>query len=237
MADPAGSNYVQLVNRNTGTCLDSNSLANGHETEVLPCASGDPITDTQLWMIRRAPTPAPIFAIYTKSRDLGQPLAWNETPSDSTPPSFSSSLNPYWTVYGQKNGLGPQVPTGGSVPTWTAPAQTDALSAGLLSSGDLDRAVDATGSYHDEAALVYRRASGIPTLTVLDYADPLYRVTASSTVLSLPNLDTVVGLAVGDFDGDGLNEIAVAWTDAEGGCRSGSTATDWTPITIGCWQR
>jgi hypothetical protein len=87
--------------------------------------------------------------------------------------------------------------------------------------GDLDKLPDASGAYHDEVAVVYQSSASALTLAVLDYTTsggtyaPDAQVTQTLpkpvSLSQVPGIDTTVATAVGDFDGDGVDEIAVAY--------------------------
>ncbi len=88
--------------------------------------------------------------------------------------------------------------------------------------GDLDKIPDQQGVNHDEVATVYKTRSGDLTLAVLNYSDPsmanpLYvtQMTVPATAISPYGPIAGVSVAIGDFDGDGQNEIAVATTSGD----------------------
>jgi hypothetical protein len=81
--------------------------------------------------------------------------------------------------------------------------------------GDLDKIPDQQGVNHDEVAIAYGSTTGELKLAVLNYsgpspAAPLYvtQITVPATTYDQPIHG--VSVAIGDFDGDGQNEIAVA---------------------------
>ena len=81
--------------------------------------------------------------------------------------------------------------------------------------GDLDKIPDQQGVNHDEVAIAYGSKTGELKLAVLNYsgpssAAPLYvtQMTVPATTFDAPIHG--VSVAIGDFDGDGQNEIAVA---------------------------
>ena len=81
--------------------------------------------------------------------------------------------------------------------------------------GDLDKIPDQQGVNHDEVAIAYGSRTGELMLAVLNYsgpssAAPLYvtQTTVPATTFDAPIHE--VSVAIGDFDGDGQNEIAVA---------------------------
>jgi hypothetical protein len=114
------------------------------------------------------------------------------------------------------------------------PTSTDFMA---IAAGDLDNLPDSAGNLHDEVVVAYAGLSSDPNsktqnfkLAVLDYTAPAtappapVAVTIIDTGASIgPNsftygvstpgilpIDNVIGLAVGDFDGDGKKEIALA---------------------------
>src|SRR5262249_39722320 len=104
-------------------------------------------------------------------------------------------------------------------------------SPGAIAAGDLDRVVDEDGNYHDEIAIgseVFDGTRAQVALSVFDYAKNPGQATVNATVIGLPggaftypfNISHLNGaknlfypgainVAVGDFDGDGVNEVAV----------------------------
>ncbi len=89
--------------------------------------------------------------------------------------------------------------------------------------GDLDKIADSAGNNHDEIAIAYSTPSNngyAVNLAVLNYTSALNisepvctaNTTTSIGVDSLNDIDvvdTILDVAVADFDGDGMNEIAV----------------------------
>ncbi|MGH8896342.1 MAG: hypothetical protein ACRDZ4_04790, partial [Egibacteraceae bacterium] len=100
--------------------------------------------------------------------------------------------------------------------------------------GDLDWLPDSAGEYHDEVVVCWVTLSGgslFPNIAVLDYTSPaanatpvaITKASASHFVASsqltaslLKPDDNVVSIAIGDFDGDGRNEIAHAVLENSG---------------------
>lgn len=91
-----------------------------------------------------------------------------------------------------------------------------------IATGDLDKAVGYNGHYHDEVAVAYESSSGVYKLAVLNFTrwadkNPPPKIatinindTDDSADPNLHSCDIPIGVAIGDFDGDGNNEVAVA---------------------------
>ena len=93
--------------------------------------------------------------------------------------------------------------------------------------GDLDKIPDASGANHDEVAVAYATAAGSPVnLAVLNYTSVDSDGSQPQFVTQIPVPATgpllkyrlrfspasnLLSLAIGDFDGDGQNEIALAY--------------------------
>jgi hypothetical protein len=101
-----------------------------------------------------------------------------------------------------------------------------------LAVGDLDNRTDSAGAYHDEVVVAWAKADSTgryytPNISVIDYtsatADPT-RPEAITSAVSTKAIDTslwstngpitpsdnALSIALGDFDGDGVKEIALA---------------------------
>ena len=129
---------------------------------------------------------------------------------------------------------------GGSVPTWST-LRTDGATPGDLAApyamdaGDLDGVpspdrVNSTPVYHDEAVVVYTDDNNNWALRVVDYnagrghllvtaPDPSITTGPTGTTTNGKRYPGDMLLNVGDFDGDGRNEIAWAWQDPTGDFR------------------
>ncbi len=97
-----------------------------------------------------------------------------------------------------------------------------------LAAGDLDKLADSAGNNHDEVVVVYNDnlSANTPGLSmvVFDYTDPSTAtshtpigfaqlndfVTYDSNLTNVLPIDTIVDVAIGDIDADGMNEIIVA---------------------------
>lgn len=94
--------------------------------------------------------------------------------------------------------------------------------------GDLDKYTDVDGNNHDEVVVVYagpgNNGQTTVNVQVLDYTDPStatsfqpiggISATASTPIDANPQIfasDNILDVAIGDFDGNGLNEIAVVY--------------------------
>lgn len=89
-----------------------------------------------------------------------------------------------------------------------------------VAAGDLDKVPDENGVNHDEVAVAYVSDSGQLQLAVLNYSsvgnfgEPRFvtQTVAPNQLISInsPLTSEVLSVAIGDFDGDGQNEIALA---------------------------
>lgn len=86
-----------------------------------------------------------------------------------------------------------------------------------VAAGDLDRAVSQPAErYVDETAIAFLGPDGRLAVQVIDFAQAAGRWTTTPATGTLPSLATTngpgsVGLEIGDFDGDGGNEVAAVW--------------------------
>ena len=113
-------------------------------------------------------------------------------------------------------------PTNPNLPAWSEPvaAGTSSEPPQALAAGDLDRVLSNDDNYYDEAVAVFAGANHTLQVRVLDYQAETGKVTATS--LQLGQLGGIywqptnsygegpLAVGIGDFDGDGMNEIAVA---------------------------
>ncbi len=92
--------------------------------------------------------------------------------------------------------------------------------------GDLDKATDSQFNYHDEVAAAYATAGNSIRLTVLNYTSGNPQDASIDTIEPdsyevIPS-DNPLSIAIGDFDNDGNNEIALAYV-----CSTGITVTTY----------
>jgi hypothetical protein len=123
--------------------------------------------------------------------------------------------------------LGSPASAANSVPSWLNLVSAQAGGNPVaVAAGDLDGRINAQGFANDEAAVAYRGADGTLQVHVIDYNVAPGQVVDTSPTVALPSIGTPaagpgsVAVAVGDFDSDGQNEVAVLWQG--GGC-SGTT--------------
>ena len=116
------------------------------------------------------------------------------------------------------------------VPTWLRRVQgAGGGSPVAVAAGDLDGRVSVQGFPNDEVAVASQNPDGTLRVDVLDYNVVLGDAVTTAPTVALPAIGTSLGnpgslgVAVGDFDADGQNEIAVLWQG--GGC----PATPTTP--------
>ncbi len=91
-----------------------------------------------------------------------------------------------------------------------------------IATGDLDRALDSQHSYHDEVAVAYLSNAGTINLTVLNFSNGDSKAALASLTVPVPESsrvspsDNPLAAAIGDFDNDGNNEIALAYVGSSG---------------------
>ena len=231
-AAPGRPNGVMLVNRALGDCLAAVTDAKSGVTTVrtAPCVWGGAVPATLLW--QSSPSASRPDAFYLVSQADGRVMT--RDPSGSV--ILAAKLTPFTpaqTFYTLTVEATPVQQTfvdarGGDVPTWAVKASPLAMA---FAGGDLDRVSVAgtTLTYHDEAAVAWVGQDGVPQLRVLDYAAVPGSITVTAPSVALPAVGQPassspvgqvaagsVGLAVGDFDGDSLNELAFTWQDGNG---------------------
>ncbi|HEY7010498.1 MAG TPA: RICIN domain-containing protein, partial [Jatrophihabitantaceae bacterium] len=215
--ESAGDGYVQLVNRSDGLCLNDlgGSTAPGAAVGLWYCQdewSGHRenewriVNDNGTFLLQSA-----VSGLFL-TNDGG---FTQEVRATTTTGQQQQSM--LWT---------PVSEPGGVVPTWSAPTAKDPSLPMAMATGDLDRAVDPGGFYHDETVIAYANQDKALQVRVLDYNanDSHMLVTGSTATLNVKIGATVdgtwypgsVGVAVGDFNGDDLNEIAVTYQNASG---------------------
>ena len=225
---PGQPNWVMLVNRALGDCLAAVTDAKSGVTTVrtAPCVWGGAVPATLLWQSSSSPGSPGGDSDYLVSKADGRVITRDPSGSlilaaESTPitPAQAFFTLTVVAVPVQNNFVDSR---GGDVPTWAVPATPLAMA---FAAGDLDRVSVAgnTLTYHDEAAVAWVGQDGVPQIRVLDYAALSGSVTVTAPSVALPAVGQPgalgyaagsVGLAVGDFDGDSLNELAFTWQDA-----------------------
>lgn len=98
---------------------------------------------------------------------------------------------------------------------------TDAIAIAV---GDVDKLQDSSYNYHDEVVVAYLTQNGAVAVEVANYgnspdgSDPKNRIlgVARPAVDQLVQDDNPLAVAIGDFDGDGNNEIAVTLAANDG---------------------
>ncbi len=109
--------------------------------------------------------------------------------------------------------------TGGVVPTWSAPNLARDPGRGFdLATGDLDRAV-VNDAYRDEAAVAYLDDAGDLRVAIIDYSRPEGMQVTETAAIASGNVAGAVSAEIGDFNGDGSNEIAVTFYTQDSGLR------------------
>ena len=106
---------------------------------------------------------------------------------------------------------------GGSLPTVNFPVPNpEAAAPSALATGDLDGLADAAGNLHDEAVIAFKDADDGLEVRVVDYNATPGRATLTAPQGLLPGVGGPaapgsIAAGIGDFDADGVNEIAIAW--------------------------
>ena len=129
------------------------------------------------------------------------------------------------------------------VPTWSYPTSNEASEQGDLAVGDLDQSIADDGRFRDEAAVAMTAgADHHLVVRVLDY-----NAGDGHLLEAMPkNMPTIVpgksgggswqpgsvGVAIGDFDGDLSNDLAVTWQDESGAFKVMFLSYDEGNLTI-----
>lgn len=201
---------VRFVNRASGLCLaDGGSLQTASAT---PCQEGAG-DSTQLWAFSYE---AELGGVVVESAGDGGILHIDAAGAVAKV-DYVGPIT-YWS-------FDEVVEPGGVAPTWSiandSPGRT--VNGYDLAIGDLDGAVRYVGDdgsfvYGDEAVVAYTDAQGKLQVEVIDYNANESRLL--STALELPETpDAAVTADIGDFDGDGRNDIAVTSSRAGAGSR------------------
>ncbi len=132
------------------------------------------------------------------------------------------------TVYDNYNSVTPMI-VGNDLADRTGSSTADQVT---VATGDLDKALDSNYNYHDEVAVVYQSQASPPNqikVTVFNFANwtsgnqqvPQATIRPSSNWgVFLGGPDVSVGAAIGDFEGDGRNELVVGWVSPGALCFS-----------------
>ncbi len=230
----AGTGVVALVNRESGRCL---STAPGADTTVVAaeCASGQ-LPSNQQWTSSVASQAQSSVSLVNRASGLG--LEDNGNGGLTTAPvTGAPASDQQWLAYYAPVtfGTGDSAQTGDDVPTYGFSANPLTYT---MAAGDLDRVSESgdTYTYHDEAVMAWMpngdgpSQQTQPTVRVVDYvAGGGGRPVTTDLSAALPAAGDVreangsdqylpgsLGLAVGDFDGDSLNEIAYVSQDEFG---------------------
>lgn len=126
-----------------------------------------------------------------------------------------ASSNVRIDILDPKNSVRPQIWNVSALADRSKTLGTDAIAVAV---GDLDKATDSQFNYHDEVAVAYLTQDGNIALIVTNYTNTLlggdiYGRILGTGQLPLDSLipgDNPLSVAIGDFDNDGNNEVAVA---------------------------
>ena len=232
------TDWVMLVNRSNGLCLQS-----GSPVTVASCVWTGTVPAKLLWQLENRQGTAAANQGNLVSKAMNGQAVTRDIPSGHL--VMSATTSPVSQLQGfvlvpvtGSDGHG-KADSGGDVPTWASPSITlpDAT-ATAIAAADLDRvAVDGNNfTYHDEAVIAWVGANDVPQIRVLDYAAAPGSITATAPSVALPAVGNSsspgsIALAVGDFDGDSLNEIAFVWQDTNGILRL--TLLKYSPTSTG----
>ena len=205
VADAADDGWFMLVNTADGLCVDiqGGSSQSGTPVVAYPCSPNGQEQANQQWQVVDHTGSGWAVA----SRATGQWLTRTSSGLVEQPAhSASDDQHLFFDRVDQP---------GGVIPGWSVPEPADPSLPAAMAVGDLDRVVSRTSDqYNDEAVVAYADADRKLQLRVVDYNanDSHLLVTAPASVPA-DGIRTL-GLAIGDFDGDGNNEIAVTWQAA-----------------------
>lgn len=221
-ADPAGTGYLRLLNRSDGLCLRPLVTNPAQDPAVGSQPCSDAFADAELWRPDLVGTSTNSYTFTNKV--TGSVLTTSNLEggvlSASARGTAGSSI-----LRRQTFRLVRIVEPGGTIPTWSAGSAAAAGLPGALATGDLDRSTNAAGQYGDEAVVAYTGYDHQLQVRVIDYNANESHLLATAPSGTLPQIGATVdgvwypgsvGVAVGDFDGDLLNEVAVTWQNASG---------------------
>ncbi len=227
--DPAGppSQYMlarsdQLFITKTQQWPNTQGLATFDSTYTLKSdlsgvASSTPYTDTGM------PTTDPSWPLLPVRGRFTDPLHEQVLLLDQSNNCSDSGSCTYTLLLGESAGSA----TG--VPSWLNLVSGDAGGSPVaVAAGDLDGRIDDQGYAHDEAAVAFRGDDGTLQVHVVDYNVTSGQAVDTTPTGTLPSIGTSasgpgsIAVAVGDFDNDGQNEIAVLWQGQ--GCSAAAPA-------------
>ena len=227
--DPAGppSQYTlarsdQLFITKTQQWPNTQGLATFDSTYALNSdlsgvASSSPYTDTGM------PTTDPSWPLLPVRGRFTDPLHEQVLLLDQSNNCPASGSCTYTLLLGESAGSA----TG--VPSWLDLVSGDAGGSPVaVAAGDLDGRIDDQGYAHDEVAVAFRGDDGTLQVHVIDYNVASGQAADTTPTATLANIGTSdsgpgsLGVAVGDFDNDGQNEIAVLWQGQ--GCAAAAPA-------------
>jgi Big-like domain-containing protein/hemolysin type calcium-binding protein/ricin-type beta-trefoil lectin protein len=230
----AGTGVIALVNRESGRCLSTSGA-----TVVVAVCTWDQLPSNQQWTASVANAAQSTLTFVNGASGLALEDNGNgglTTAAVSGAPASDQQWLAYYAPVTFGTGAGAQ--TGDDPPTYSFSASPATYTT---AAGDLDRVSEFgdTYMYHDEAVVAWvpnGQSPTQPTVRVIDYVaggggrpvttDVSAGLEAPGAVQDVQGNDEYlpgsIGLAVGDFDGDSLNEIAYVWQDEFG----------WFQITI-----
>lgn len=218
-ADPDNPGYYRLVARLDGTCVNVLGGDTDDDTPIgsWPCTELPTFTDNEVWKPTAVPGRPNTYTF--ASLASGKLLTLANKEMQLEPASSARSQDQRWTLTEIKE-------PNGTVPSWSTPVWDANPLPYALAVGDLDRSVNDAGQYGDEAAVVYAsREDHRLNIRVIDYNANASHLLATGPTDTMPTIGQTIkgdwypgslGVAIGDFDGDQLNELAVTWQDGHG---------------------
>ncbi len=217
----AGDGTSNLISRSDGLCLARTGQdSNVHYTVVVTPCTGDP---SQHWQFVKGPQESGTF--------LAAPGPFEDAAVVGSA-AGTGEAGPLVSADAQIWSFQPVGDPGGSVPTWAVPRSRGFTTGNVtapydMSVGDLDGAIGSDGLYHDEAVVAYTDSNDNWAIRVIDYNANTSRllVTAPSSSILFGKNGSMRGAAwypgslfakIGDFDGNGQNEILAGYQDFDG---------------------